>query len=213
MPSPLRVRRGTRAALNALATANGIVASEPYYITDEQRFAIGTAVGSYVAFAKQSEVGGGGVDPWTRLGLDADFINGTTTFQNITGFTFTPPANTTYTIEAELIIETVTATNLPRIGVAVGAGQAYGTVEIVRTGTTDAAQVTQYGGYTTAAVNVQQPVGDLPAANIPRFCRITVKGRSGATPGAITLQLAAETAATNAVRVRVGSEMRFRTGP
>lgn len=59
MPS-VKVKRGTRAQLNAAAAANQLNQGEPYLITDEDRFAIGLSASSYKDFAKLSEAGGGG---------------------------------------------------------------------------------------------------------------------------------------------------------
>lgn len=56
----IRIKAGTRAQLDAAALANGLVAREPYFITDEARFAVGTATNAYQAMAKQGEGGGGG---------------------------------------------------------------------------------------------------------------------------------------------------------
>lgn len=58
MPS-VRIKGGTRAQLDAAALANGLVAREPYFITDESRFAVGTATNAYQAMAKEGEGGGG----------------------------------------------------------------------------------------------------------------------------------------------------------
>jgi hypothetical protein len=52
-------KRGTRANLDALATANGLLVGQVYVISDENRIAIATAVGSYQAAAKEGEGGGG----------------------------------------------------------------------------------------------------------------------------------------------------------
>ena len=56
----IRIKAGTRAQLDAAALANGLVAREPYFITDESRFAVGTATNAYQAMAKEGEGGGGG---------------------------------------------------------------------------------------------------------------------------------------------------------
>lgn len=60
MASTVKVRRGTRAQLNALAAANGLVQYEPLLITDEQRSGVATAVNAYATSAKEGEGGGGG---------------------------------------------------------------------------------------------------------------------------------------------------------
>ena len=63
---PLRVKRGTRAQLNAAAAAGQLAAGEPYLITDEGRLAIGTGADTYTALAKQGEGGGGTAAPDMR---------------------------------------------------------------------------------------------------------------------------------------------------
>jgi hypothetical protein len=55
MADPIRVKRGTRAQLNTAAAANQLVVGEPYFISDEGRFAIGKSASSYETFVKQSE--------------------------------------------------------------------------------------------------------------------------------------------------------------
>lgn len=151
-----------------------------------------------------------GTDPWARTKLAADFTNATITFATITGLSYTPPANSDFIIEAELTLLTTTPANLPRVGVALPAGMQWATVAITQAGATDAAQVVQHGGTLTAAANVQVPAGGLSTANSPRHCSVVIKGRSGASPAAIALQLAAETAGANIVFVKAGSEMRSR---
>lgn len=59
----LLVRRGTRAALDALAAANSLAVGELYFITDEARLAVGTSVNTYSDGALLSEAGGGGASP------------------------------------------------------------------------------------------------------------------------------------------------------
>lgn len=149
-------------------------------------------------------------DPWTRVKLAADFTTNGTAFVNITGFTYTPPAASDFVIEADLLLLTTTTTTLPRIGVALPAGMSWGTVAIKQAGAVDTADVVQHGGTLTTAANVQVPAGGLAVANSPRLCSVTIKGRSGANPSAINLQLAAEVAGANVVFVKAGSEMRSR---
>lgn len=59
MPS-VQIKRGTRAALDALAGASGLKPGEQYLITDEARIAVATSTSTYQAAAKQGEGGGGG---------------------------------------------------------------------------------------------------------------------------------------------------------
>ncbi len=53
--STIRFIRTTRANLNAQATANALYVGEPYFITDENRYAVGTGASTYQTFAKQGE--------------------------------------------------------------------------------------------------------------------------------------------------------------
>jgi hypothetical protein len=59
MPKLLN-KRGTRAQLNAAATASELNAGEVYLITDENRLAVGLSATTYEAYAKASEASGGG---------------------------------------------------------------------------------------------------------------------------------------------------------
>jgi hypothetical protein len=153
--------------------------------------------------------GGGGADPWTRTVLSSDFSNTAVTFSTITGFSWNPTANTNFTIECELLLTTGATASLPRIGVSIGAGQAYGAVEMTYQSAA-AAQVVTQGQFNTAAVNIQMPVGSAPIATNPYYSWVMIKGRAGASPTTIAVQLAAETAAT-ATAVKQGSECRIRT--
>lgn len=47
----LRIKRGTRAQLDAAQTAGTLAAGEPYLITDESRLAVGTAADAYAEMA------------------------------------------------------------------------------------------------------------------------------------------------------------------
>lgn len=47
MSVPYLLPRGTRAALNTLAAANGLVANQPYWLTDESRVVVATSVSAY----------------------------------------------------------------------------------------------------------------------------------------------------------------------
>ena len=98
MPS-LAHKRGTRAQIDAAATSSGLKSGEVYLITDEARLTVGTSDSAHSPLAKQSEVGGGGSDPWTWQKLSADVSNGTVTLAAVTGLSFAASANTTYLIE------------------------------------------------------------------------------------------------------------------
>ena len=56
----VRHARGTRAALNALASGGLLVPWQLYALSDEGRVAIATSTSTYQALAKEGEGGGGG---------------------------------------------------------------------------------------------------------------------------------------------------------
>lgn len=56
----IRLKRGTRAQIDAAATASQLVVGQPLLITDEERLAVATTTNAYVAFLKEGEGGGGG---------------------------------------------------------------------------------------------------------------------------------------------------------
>lgn len=147
---------------------------------------------------------------WNEITLASDYTNATVTFATITGMSFTPTANASFECQAALLIQTTTATNLPRIGVSIGAGQAYGAVQIDQTGATVTTRVQQDGTFTTLATTVQVPAGGVAAANTPYLCYVTIRGKAGASPGAISLQTAAETAGANVCFVKAGSQLRYK---
>lgn len=151
-------------------------------------------------------------DPWTRVGLAADAVNATVTFADLTGFTFTPAANVNWTVEAEVLLETVAVANMPLLKAVIGAGQAWWAGEISFQSTATADSYLESQG-TTGAGAITMVAGTAVVQAIPILCQVKIKGRSGASPGAIKLQIAAEIAAANACTARRGSEFRSRTGP
>lgn len=60
MSVPYRHPRGTKAALDGLAAANGLLIGQVYFLTDEQRLVVAHAVNAYTPLAKQSEISSGG---------------------------------------------------------------------------------------------------------------------------------------------------------
>jgi hypothetical protein len=161
---------------------------------------------------------GATTDVWARTILASDFNNATTTFNTITGMTYTPPANSNFTIEADIMILTTSAANLPRIGVNVvgGSTQGYGGISIRGPSATvqGVAPNGAAGGYSNSATatTVQQAAGGVGTASVPHIVSVVIKGRSGAAPTAIAIQMAAETAAAATCYVKQGSEMRTRSG-
>ncbi|MEK7661474.1 MAG: hypothetical protein AAB680_05485 [Pseudomonadota bacterium] len=56
MVASVQIKRGTRAQIVTAAGASGLVAGEPYLITDENRLAVGLSATTYQDFAKQNEI-------------------------------------------------------------------------------------------------------------------------------------------------------------
>ena len=106
MPS-LAHKRGTRAQIDAAATASALKTGEVYLITDEARLTIGTAANAHSAVAKQSETGG---DPWVWQKLAADVANSSVTLASVTGLSFVALANTTYLVEVVGTFQSAAAT-------------------------------------------------------------------------------------------------------
>lgn len=63
----IRIKAGTRAQLDAAALANGLAGREPYFITDENRIAVGVGANAYQAMAKEGE-GGASLPNGTAVG-------------------------------------------------------------------------------------------------------------------------------------------------
>ena len=63
-------KRGSRADLNTLAAANGLLLGQIYVITDEDRLAVATGVGSYQGFRKEASFDTEGVGTITGTTLD-----------------------------------------------------------------------------------------------------------------------------------------------
>ncbi|MES2902685.1 MAG: hypothetical protein V4696_00725 [Pseudomonadota bacterium] len=170
--------------------------------------------------AANPEWGAAGGDPWTTIALTSDYNNATTTFTNITDGTrtllFTPPANTNWELEARLLVWTTAAANLPRVGLNVVAGAAAGMggVNIWQAGATAAVSVHANAAWNNpgAAAVAQIAAGGVLTASVPYICEVIAAGRSGATPTAISLQMACETGAAATCFIKAGSFMKTRVG-
>jgi hypothetical protein len=127
------------------------------------------------------------------------------------GWTCTIPANTNFTVEADLILSAIATANLPRFGLNWSAAFAWA-VGSIAYDSSSSAEVNLRGINLTAAGNLQMAVGTAPV--IGSYAgRVFLKGRTGAAAVTIKGQLAGESAAANAATLRRGSEWRYRTGP
>lgn len=101
MPS-IRQPRGTRAALNALASASSIKSGQIYLITDEGRIAVGLTTTTYETYAKESEAGSGGSS--TKVTKTSIALG--TMAANQTAFTYTTVSATAARgLMSQLIVE------------------------------------------------------------------------------------------------------------
>jgi hypothetical protein len=189
MPS-LTHKRGTRAQIDAAATANALRNGEVYLISDEARLTVGTAVNAHVPMAKQSEAGGGGSDPWTWQKLAADVANNTVTLAPVTGLSFAAAANTSYLVQ---VIGTFTsAATTTGIAMALDipsgsvVGQMIANVSATALGSTEQIADNATTGATTGV--------RAAATNTPVTASFIVA--VGATGGTVQLQFRSEIAAS-----------------
>lgn len=148
-------------------------------------------------------------DPWTYVKLASDFVTGSATAVDVTGLAFTPAANKSYEFEAQLRCRTETATVGPRPGLAWPTGATDG-VAMVDMPTTATARVLVNGNVNAALLTA---VGGLPNKTQSYPAAIYGNITMGASPsGAVTVQLASETAATN-VTIKAGSYLKYRELP
>lgn len=170
--------------------------------------ALAQAVGADVKALYAIATGSG---DWARVGLASDFVNATVAFTDVTGWTCTIPANTNFTVEADLILSAVATANLPRFGLSWSAALAPGMAQIGYDSSTSA-EVVLRGLNLTAAGVLQMAAGTAPVIGAYGG-RALLKGRTGAAAVTIKGQLAAETAVANGAILKRGSEFRYRTGP
>ena len=154
----------------------------------------------------------GGSDPWTYVQLAADTSIGSSTAQNVAGFSFTPVANTTYEVSGILMLRSApsAATVGPRAGVAWPTGTNDGVGRIIQSGATAITQFLQFGNPGAALLALSTGT----VANTSSFpAEVTAFFGMGPAPsGTFRIQLASETAGSD-VTIKKGSFFRWRTVP
>jgi hypothetical protein len=70
----VRHKRGTRAALDALAAGSGLLPGQIYVITDESRIAVALTASTYQAFLKQGEGSGASYAADVGDGVETAFV-------------------------------------------------------------------------------------------------------------------------------------------
>lgn len=189
MGTPIKPKRGTRAGIDAAAGANGLVAGEIYFITDESRLAMGTSASTYETFAKESEAGGGDAFTVSEHGA----TEGQTTF---TVGNYDVGGILVYLNGVKLAAADYSATNGTQIVLASGAvagdlltvvrspflsGGSISTEEFMATASQTSFAVT--GGYTAGKIMVFQNGVLLSAADYTATNGTTVVLAAGATAG------------------------------
>jgi hypothetical protein len=197
MPS-LRHKRGSLAQIDAAAAVNGLRQGEVYFVTDQNRLTVGTAVNQHMPIAKQSEIGGGGgSDPWTWQKLASDVANSTVTLAPATGLSFAAPANTTYLVEVIGAFQAAAITTGIAMALDIPSGSISGQV-IHNISTTGLAANEQIADNATTGVTTGVRVANT---NVPITGRFVVA--IGATGGTVQLNFRSEIAAS-AVTLRAG---------
>ena len=187
MPS-LSHKRGTRAQIDAAATASGLKSGEVYLITDEARLTVGTAANAHVPLAKQSEAGGG--DPWTWQKLSADVANSTVTLAAVTGLSFAASANTTYLIEVIGAFQSAATTTGIALALDIPSGSVIGLAVASTSATALGCNEQVADTATTGATGGVR----LANTNTPIIARFVVA--TGASAGTVQLQFRSEIAAS-----------------
>jgi hypothetical protein len=195
-------KRGTRAQINAAATASQLRAGEVYLITDEARLTVGTAANAHQAMARQGE---GGSDPWTWLKLSADVANSTITLASVTGLSFNAAPNTTYIVELVGAFQSAATTTGIALALSLPAGTAVAGLAQHATSLTVMAPIEQIAA--GASIGVTSGVR-AAATNTPVFGRWIIQ--TAAAAGIVQLQFRSEVAGS-AVTIRAGlSALGFR---
>ena len=193
MPS-LSHKRGTRAQVDAAATANALRVGEVYLITDEARLTVGTSSSTHQPAAKQGEGGG---DPWTWIKLAADVANSTITPAAATGLSFAAAANTMYLVELIGTFQSAAATTGIALALDIPSGAVSGMTVHPASATTLTGTEQIADAVTTGATTGVRAA----ATNIPIRANFIVS--VGATAGPVQLLFRSEIAAS-AVTLKAG---------
>jgi hypothetical protein len=196
MPS-LSHKRGTRAQIDAAAAINALRPGEIYLIADEARLTVGTSANAHSAMAKQSELGGGGADPWVWQKLASDVANSTVTLAPVTGFSFTAAANTSYLVHVFGAFQSAAITTGIALALDIPSGSIIGqttaSISAIGSGSTEQIADNATTGATSAvrAANTNTPINAWFVVAV------------GATGGLVQLMLRSEVAAS-AVTLKAG---------
>lgn len=204
MPS-LSHKRGTRAQIDAAASASQLRSGEVYLMTDEGRLTVGTAANAHQPVAKQSEAGGGGADPWTWQRLAADAANSSVTLAPAPGLSFTASANSFYLVEIYGALQSAATTTGAALALDIPSGAVVGQMLVNSNATAVLATEQIADNATTGATTGVRAA----TTNIPLYGWFRVN--TGATGGTVQVQFRSEVAGS-AITLKAGlTAMGFRT--
>jgi hypothetical protein len=193
MPS-LAHKRGTRAQIDASAAVNGLRLGEVYFISDEVRLTVATAVNAHSPQGKQSEIG---TDSMSWIKLAADVANSTVTLASATGLSFAATANTTYLVELVGTFQSAATTTGIAVALSIPSGSVSGMAEHPISATSPNSNEQIATGATTGVTTGVRAA----ATNVPIIGKYIVA--VGATGGTVQLQFRSEVAAS-AVTLKAG---------
>ena len=188
----LKIKRGTRAQLDAAVTGNTLVQGEPYLITDEGRIALGTGSNTYEAFAKQSEVAGA---------LDGDL----TAIANLTGTGFAVRTGTnTWVLDTNTYLTSESDT----LGTVTGRGATTSTAITLSGGATIGSVGLGINGSTSGKTTiVASPVAGSTTITMPASTGTMALTSDIPTVsnGTLTLQIGTAAATGSAITIGTGT--------
>lgn len=188
MANLLKVKRGTRAQLNAAVTANTLNQGEPYLITDENRIAIGTGSNSYEVFAKSSEI----------QALDADL----TAISGLTGTGFLKRTGTdTWALDTSLYLTMESDT----LGTVTGRGATTSTPLTLSGGVTLGSAGLIVNGSTSGSTTIVATAAASGTLTLPASTGTLALTSQLPTVNAGTLTLSVGTAGATNTTVTIGT--------
>ena len=198
MPS-IKVKRGTRAQIDAAAAASKLSSGEIYLITDEKRLAVGISPNSYSRFALESVA---------VVSTTATQQSTSTTLANINQLVLPVEANSVYEIDAFITFQSAATTTGLGLGVLTPA-LSINLIEIVIpvTSTAAASQLRTIFPNAAVATNDTSIVGTgVTAINSNHTARISGLIKTNSNKGNCQLQFRSEIS-DSAVTLQIGSIM------
>ena len=197
--SSLKIKRGTRAQLDAAAAADQLKEGEPYLITDEKRLAVGLSSNSYSRFALETTA---------VATMKATQQSTSTTLSNINELVLPVEANSIYEIDAFITFQSAATTTGLGIGVLTPSlSKNFIEIVIPITSTAAASQLrTIFPNAVVAGNNTSITGTGVTAANSNHTARISGLIKTNSINGNCQLQFKSEVSGS-AVTLQIGSIM------